>query len=281
MAFCAIHTFLLWKLAQHMNMYWILSCHGCHLLTENENISLVHEFEGFLCVCFVEFLFLTFLHWGKNDSPSFRERFMSLKTLQRLKLINKVLACCWSCSISCLRNALENSFHIIFSLQYHKSPQSHLQHAQSLQRAGKDTGAFSANKQDLFPQELLAVLSTRLFYRMHCSVLFPPNYPKYFDSVAFLSFMLFFASLPSVRLSCHGAHYYATDAIDIKIRLAYTLYWSKQTVGLDFLYRWRQKCMFSYILLPQATWVGPSFPPSLYTCSANWFLTRTIYLSNI
>lgn len=91
----------------------------------------------------------------------------------------------------CLRNALENSFHIIFSLQYHKSPQSHLQHAQSLQRAGKDTGAFSANKQDLFPQELLAVLSTRLFYRMHCSVLFPPNYPKYFDSVAFLSFMLF------------------------------------------------------------------------------------------
>lgn len=176
---------------------WILSCHGYHLLTENENISLVHEFEGFLCVCFVEFLFLTFLHWGKNDSlcgaPSFRERFMSLKTLQWLKLINKVLACCWSCSISCLRNALENSFHIIFSLQYHKSPQSHLQsqHAQSLQRAGKDTGAFSANKQDLFPQELLAVLSTRLFYRMHCSVLFPPNYPKYFDSVAFLSFMLF------------------------------------------------------------------------------------------
>lgn len=189
MAFCVIHTFLLWKLAQHMNMYWILSCHAYHLLTGNENLLLVDEFEGFLCVCFVELLFLTFLHWGKNDSPSFRECFMSLKTLRWLKLINKVLSCYWSCSISCLRNALGNSFHIIVSLQYHKSPQSHLQsqHAQSLQRAGKDTGAFSANKQELFP-----VLSTYV-----CFILCIVQYfslqiiQKYFDSVAFLSYMLF------------------------------------------------------------------------------------------
>lgn len=125
------------------------------------------------------------------------ESFMSLKTLQWLKLINKVLACCWSCSISCLRNALENSFHIIFSLQYHKSPQSHLQswlsgkqHAQSLQIAGKDIRAFSANKQDLFPQELLVCFIVCIVQYFFLQIIQNT-----------LTVWHFFASLPSVRLS--------------------------------------------------------------------------------
>lgn len=43
-----------------MNMYWILSCHGDHLLTENENILLVHEVKRFLCLFCLSFVFKFF-----------------------------------------------------------------------------------------------------------------------------------------------------------------------------------------------------------------------------